>query len=97
VIPYRFSARARRDAARIIGKLHVQASPTEADQFEAELFAALDELSRLNGAGYRRPEITSKDLLFYKVPPYVLVFRRQKSILTIFRVLHAASDLARYL
>jgi plasmid stabilization system protein ParE len=97
VIPYRFSARARRDAAKIIGKLHVQSSPIEADEFEEELFAALDELSRLNGAGCRRPEITSKNLLFYKVAPYVLVFRRQKKILVIVRVLHAASDLAKYL
>jgi plasmid stabilization system protein ParE len=96
VIPYKFSGRARRDASLIIGRLHLL-SPALADKFEQELFITLEELSRLNGAGYRRPELTTKDVLFYKVPPYLLVFRKQTKLLIIIRILHSASDLTRQL
>ncbi len=97
MIPYKFSGRAKRDVAKIIGKLHTQSSPAAANGFEADLFALLSELSRLDGPGYRRPELTEKNVLFYKVPPYLLVFRKQKNLLTIVRVLHASSDLSKQL
>jgi plasmid stabilization system protein ParE len=93
LIRYRFSGRAKRDAGAIVGKLHIFSGAAAADRFESDLFATLEELSRLNGPGYRRPDITDRDCLFYRIPPYVLVFQKRAKELFILRLLHSASDL----
>lgn len=87
-----WSGRARQDVAGIIGRLH-SLNPTAADDFESHLFLAVHELKSLPGLGYRRADLTEKKVLFYRVPPYVIVFRRTTKKITISRVLHSARDL----
>ncbi len=87
-----WSGRARRDVAGIIGRLH-SLSPRAADEFEGLLFLAIHELKSLPGLGHRRADLTQKNVLFYRIPPHVIVFRRTKKKITIARVLHSARDI----
>jgi plasmid stabilization system protein ParE len=92
VIELIWSGRARRDVAGIVGRLH-SFSPSAADEFESLLFQAIHELKSLPGLGHRRADLTQKNVLFYRIPPHVIVFGRTKGRITISRVLHSARDL----
>ena len=87
-----WSGRARQDVAGIVGRLH-SFSPSASDEFERLLFLAIHELKSLPGLGHRRADLTQKNVLFYRIPPHVIVFRRARKRITISRVLHSARDL----
>ena len=48
-----------------------------ANRIEAELFAGFEVIGRTPGVGHRREDLTGRDVFFYAVEPYLIVFRKR--------------------
>jgi plasmid stabilization system protein ParE len=89
VASYRLTRPALRDLEEIVTYLTREASAEVSERIEANLFDAFADLTRLRVLGHRRLDVRRKDLLFYVVDPYLIVFRReQHGNVMIIRVLH---------
>jgi plasmid stabilization system protein ParE len=62
-----------------------------AARYELTPAARLDLLEAPN-LGHRRPDLTSRNVLFYRVHSYLIIYRPNKKPLHILRVLHGARD-----
>ena len=78
------------------GYLAKQAGYTTANRVEGELYEAFSALAEVPGQGHRREDLTHKDLLFFAVYSYMIVFRIADPI-EIVRVLHGRRNLKRLL
>jgi plasmid stabilization system protein ParE len=95
VATYRLTRPALRDLEEIFSYLTQEASDVAAERIEAKLFAAFDDLARLQSLGHRRLDVRRKDLLFHVVSPCLIAFRRERGQATmIIRVLHGKRNVA---
>lgn len=67
-----------------------------ANQIQGELVEAFESLADVPGSGHRRPDLTSRDVLFFSVYQYMIVYRRA-AVLEIVAVLHGKRDVKRLL
>jgi plasmid stabilization system protein ParE len=67
-----------------------------ADRIQGGLVDTLEHLSDFPGKGHRRPDLTSRDVLFFRVYQYMIVYRRMHTI-EIIAILHSKRDLKRLL
>ena len=58
-------------------------NPKAADHVENELFNAFEELARWPGKGHTRRDLTDRDVLFWPVRSYLVVYRLRKPKLQI--------------
>jgi plasmid stabilization system protein ParE len=65
-----------------------------ANRIQDELVDAFEALAALPGKGHRRSDLTSRDVLFFSVYQYMIVYRRG-ALLEIVAVLHGKRDLKR--
>jgi antitoxin ParD1/3/4 len=63
-----------------------------ADKLQDEFFDAFEELARWPGAGHKRSDLTERDVLFWPVGSYLIVYRCTRTPLQIVAVLHGARD-----
>ncbi len=63
---------------------------------ESRLFDAFEMLAHLPQVGHRRRDLKQRELRFYRVYRYMIVFRREPDVVVL-RVLHGARDMARIL
>jgi plasmid stabilization system protein ParE len=91
---YTLSESALRDFSRIVCYLHKKVSARTAAETESAIWAACADIARLNALGHRRDDLTSKDLLFYLVQRYFLIFERTEDGVLIHAVVHSAKDVA---
>jgi len=65
-----------------------------ANRIQTELVDAFQALADLPGKGHRRPDLTSRDVLFFSVYQYMIVYRRAETV-EIVAVLHGKRDVKR--
>jgi plasmid stabilization system protein ParE len=68
-----------------------------ADRVVTELFKAFDKLADLPSVGHRRPDLTSRKVLFYKVFSYLVVYAPGTRPLQILGTLHGKRNVSRIL
>jgi antitoxin ParD1/3/4/toxin ParE1/3/4 len=69
----------------------------KADQVVTDLFKIFYKLSDVPHSGHRRPDLTSRQVLLYRVFSYLIVYDPQSKPLRIFGVLHGRRDILRIL
>ena len=84
-----------RDVAEIVTYLQREVSATAASKTEDQLFAAFGQIAHLPGLGHQRTDLTDKKVLFQTSPPYLIVFRRSRTCVSIVHVVHGSRDLKR--
>jgi plasmid stabilization system protein ParE len=67
-----------------------------ANQIQTELVDAFQELANVPAQGHRRPDLTTRDVLFFGVYQYLIVYRRAATV-EIIAVLHSKRDVKRLL
>ena len=89
---FELSAAARLDLLQVWNYLAENASLDVADKVAADIESAIRTVARSPGAGHKRPDLTSRDILFYNIHSYLVIYRSNKEPLHVLRVLHAARD-----
>jgi len=67
-----------------------------ADRIEEELVQAFESLAIVPGQGHRRTDLTSRNVLFFSVYQYMIVYRKAE-LVEIIAVLHGKRNLTRLL
>jgi antitoxin ParD1/3/4/toxin ParE1/3/4 len=93
VFPYKLSPDALQDLGEIWDFISLD-SATAADKQEDEFFEAFDNLGRHPGMGHTRTDLTERDVRFWPVGSYLVVYRRLHSQLEIVAVLQGSRDVA---
>jgi plasmid stabilization system protein ParE len=96
VKPYLVSPDAESDLQQIWRYLLAEAGLGVANQIQSELVDAFEGLADLPGKGHKRPDLTKRDVLFFSVYQYMIVYRRAE-IIEIVAVLHGKRDVKRLL
>jgi plasmid stabilization system protein ParE len=68
-----------------------------ADRIVTELFKGFYKLSDIPNAGHRRTDLTSRQVLFYRVFSYFVIYEPETKPLQILGVLHGKRNLSRIL
>ena len=63
-----------------------------ADKLVDRLFEAFEQLARWPRQGHTRPDLTGRDVRFWPVGPYLVVYREKTNPLGIVAILHGARD-----
>ena len=67
-----------------------------ANRIQGELVDAFESLADFPGKGHKRPDLTSRGVLFFSVYQYMIAYRRT-DVVEIVAVLHGKRDVARLL
>jgi plasmid stabilization system protein ParE len=96
VKPYLVAPEAEDDLRQIWRYLLGEAGLAIANRIQGELVDAFESLADVPGKGHRRPDLTSREVLFFSVYQYMIVYRRAE-LVEIVAVLHGKRDLRRLL
>ena len=96
VKPYLVAPEAEDDLRQIWRYLLGEAGLAIANRIQGELVDAFESLADVPGKGRRRPDLTSREVLFFSVYQYMIVYRRAE-LVEIVAVLHGKRDLRRLL
>jgi plasmid stabilization system protein ParE len=96
VKPYLVAPEAEDDLRQIWRYLLGEAGPAIANRIQGELVDAFEGLADVPGKGHKRPDLTSRDVLFFSVYQYMIVYRRA-TMVEIVAVLHGKRDVRRLL
>jgi plasmid stabilization system protein ParE len=96
VKPYLVAPEAEDDLRKIWRYLLGEAGLASANRIQGELVDAFEGLADVPGKGHKRPDLTSRDVLFFSVYQYMIVYRRTE-LVEIVAVLHGKRDLKRLL
>jgi plasmid stabilization system protein ParE len=75
VKPYLVAPEAEDDLRKIWRYLLEEAGLTIADRIQGELVDAFESLADLPGKGHKRADLTNRDVLFFSVYQYLIVYR----------------------
>lgn len=89
---YVLSAEALQDL-RYIWEFIASDNVTAADKLENEFFEAFERLAQRPRMGHTRSDLTERDVRFWPVGSYLIVYRSTSTALQIVAVLHGARDL----
>lgn len=67
-----------------------------ANRIQDELIEAFESLADMPTRGHKRPDLTSRNVLFFSVYQYMIVYRRM-TLVEIVAVLHGKRDVKRVL
>jgi plasmid stabilization system protein ParE len=96
VKPYLIAPEAEGDLKQIWRYLLGEAGLAIANRIQGELVDAFEGLADVPGKGHQRPDLTNRDVLFFSVYRYMIVYR-QAATLEIVAVLHGKRDVKRLL
>ena len=68
-----------------------------ADRIVTELFKGIYKLADMPNIGHRRADLTSRQVLFYRVFSYLVIYERVSKPLQILGVLHGKRNVSRLL
>ena len=68
-----------------------------ADQIVTEIFKGFYLLAEKPGIGHRRPDLTSRSVLFYRIFSHLVIYQPDSTPLKILGVLHGKRNVARIL
>ena len=94
--PYFVAPEAEDDLRQIWRYLLGEAGLAIANRIQSELVDAFDALAEVPGKGHKRSDLTSRDVLFFSVYQYMIVYRRTEFV-EIVAVLHGKRDVKRLL
>jgi plasmid stabilization system protein ParE len=94
---YELSAAARLDLLDVWNYLADAASLDVADKVAENIEEAIGQIAKSPEFGHRRPDLTSRNILFYRVHSYLVIYRPDTKPLHVIRILHAARDVKRLL
>ncbi len=94
--PYLVAPEAEGDLRQIWRYLLGEAGLAIANRIQGQLVDAFEGLADLPGKGHKRPDLTSRDVLFFSVYQYMIVYRRAE-LVEIVAVLHGKRDVKRML
>jgi plasmid stabilization system protein ParE len=90
---YVLTTEAQNDLRHIRDHLLKEAGFRVARRVTASIIAAIHSLVRTPGLGHRREDLTSRnDLRFWRVFSYLIVYRVDRSPLTVAAIIHAKQD-----
>jgi plasmid stabilization system protein ParE len=69
-------------------------NPTAADDVIDKLFDALEDLAQWPGQGHTRRDLTDRNVRFWPVGSYLVVYRSDPTPLQVVAILHGARDIA---
>ena len=87
---------AESDLQQIWRYLLGEAGLAVANQIQGELVEAFESLADIPGKGHKRPDLTSRDVLFFSVYQYMIVYRRAATV-EIVSVLHGKRNIKKLL
>jgi plasmid stabilization system protein ParE len=90
--PFIVTAPALRDLNIISSYIQEQSSPQRADEIETQLFNAFAALARAPGIGHRCEDYTARDVRFFAVHSWVIMYDPRARPLRILAILHGARD-----
>jgi toxin ParE1/3/4 len=90
---YELTAAARLDLLQAWNYLAETASLDVADKVLGDIEQAIERLVETPGLGHKRKDLTKRQLLFYSVGWYLVIYRAKRRPLHVIRVLHAARDI----
>lgn len=93
---YLVAPEAEDDLGEIWRYLLGEAGLATANRIQDELVDAFECLADFPGKGHRRPDLTNRNVVFFSVYQYMIVYRRAK-FLEIVAVLHGKRDVKRLL
>ena len=64
-----------------------------ANELQDEFFDAFEKLAQRPQMGHTRPDLTNRDLRFWPVGSYLIVYRKAPSRLQVVAILHGARDI----
>jgi plasmid stabilization system protein ParE len=96
VKPYLVAPEAEDDLRQIWRYLLREAGLAIANRIQGELVDAFEGLADVPGKGHKRPDLTNRDVLFFSVYQYLIVYRRMEAV-EIVAVLHGKRDVRRLL
>ena len=94
--PYFVAPEAEDDLRQIWRYLLGEAGLAIANRIQGELVDAFEGLADVPGKGHKRPDLTPRDVLFFSVYQYMIVYRRAE-LLEVVAVLHGKRDVKRLL
>ena len=89
---YLVAPEAEADLRQIWHYLLDEAGLGVADRIQDELLSAFEGLAEFPGKGHRRPDLTERNVLFFSVYQYMIVYRPAKAV-EIVAILHGKRDL----
>jgi plasmid stabilization system protein ParE len=92
--PYELSAAARLDVLQIWNYLAENAPFAIADKVSKDIESAVREIAKSPNRGHKRPDLTDRQVLFFLVHSYLIIYRPNKKPLHVLRVAHAARDIS---
>ena len=93
---YLIAPEAEVDLQQIWRYLLGEAGLAVANRIQGELVDAFEGLADVPGKGHKRPDLTSRDVLFFSVYQYMIVYRRS-AMVEIVAVLHGKRDVKQFL
>ncbi len=93
---YFVAPEAEGDLQQIWRYLLGEAGLAVANRIQGELVDAFEGLADVPGKGHRRPDLTSRNVLFFGVYQYMIVYRRAATV-EIVAVLHGKRNVKRLL
>ena len=94
--PYFVAPEAEDDLRQIWRYLLGEAGLAIANRIQSELVDAFDALAEVPGKGHKRSDLTNRDVLFFSVYQYMIVYRPAE-LVEIAAVLHGKRDVERLL
>lgn len=94
--PYVVAPEAEDDLRQIWRYLLREASLAVADRIQSELVDAFEGLADVPGKGHKRSDLTNRDVLFFSVYQYLIVYRPTE-LVEIVAVLHGKRNVERLL
>ncbi len=94
--PYLVAPEAEGDLQQIWRYLLGEAGLEVANRIQGELVDAFESLADAPGKGHKRPDLTSRGVLFFSVYQYMIVYRRA-AMVEIVAVLHGKRDVKQIL
>jgi plasmid stabilization system protein ParE len=68
-------------------------SASAAGQLEDEFFHDFEKLSRHPGMGHTRRDLTERDVRFWPIGAYLIVYRKRPESLQVLGILHGSRDI----
>jgi len=94
---YVLSRSALQDICEIWDYLAKNASTLIADQVEEKIFEVFSTLVKFPHLGHYRPDLSTRNVLFFPVQSFMIVYEAAPEQVVIHAVLHSARDLNRIL
>ena len=90
---YELAPAAARDLEEILDHIRSEAGPERAESVRRELLSAIDRLSRYPQSGHARTDLTQRQVLFWPVQKWLIIYQCGMRTIQVVRVLSGWRDL----